>query len=276
MAKTSNSKTDKATIKKNKAKMEERQAPFELPPTRTLYKTTTTILVGPDNCPITYQVHTPILIKHSTFFAAALRSDSPFVESVSASNTVRLPDCIPKTFEYFVQWLYTKSLAHEGLDGKSPPEFFQLVKLWKLAGYLQAEECRNAVLDKVARVAEAKNSVPCPDDISALWDEDGAGAGDTGNGGLRDLVLDLFVWKKTKSLLLKSEGYWDEQFMRELVVKLKEKEPVLAHVPMIHAYKDPVLMCQTYHEHRTTERCHEWTKEKRESSEEKQLLEKKS
>ena len=56
----------------------------------------------------------------------------------------------------------------------------------------------------------------------------------------------------------------DGQFMRELVVKMKEKEPVIGGVPMIYTWKDPVLMCQTYHEHRTTDRCHVWIEKKKE------------
>lgn len=59
----------------------------------------------------------------------------------------------------------------------------------------------------------------------------------------------------------------DDQFMRELVVKMKEKEPVIEGVPMIYTWKDPVLMCQTYHEHRTTNRCHMWIEKKKKSPE---------
>ena len=42
-------------------------------------------------------------------------------------------------FEYFVQWMYTRTLTHENLDGPHPA-YFRLVRLWKVGDWLQVSE----------------------------------------------------------------------------------------------------------------------------------------
>lgn len=43
-------------------------------------------------------------------------------------------------------------------------------------------------------------------------------------GPLRELVLDLFTWKKTANLLKKKKYSYHKDFLQDLVVRLKEKE----------------------------------------------------
>ena len=59
-----------------------------------------------------------------------------------------------------------------------------------MADWLQVEGLKNAIVDEMARRADATNSVPTPDDTRNGF---GEGVGEE-MGVLRELVLDLFVW----------------------------------------------------------------------------------
>ncbi|MCJ1397425.1 hypothetical protein MMC11_000618 [Xylographa trunciseda] len=255
-------------------------------PTRQLYTTTTTVIVGPPRNQQTFSAHTHILKSSSRFFAAALSPASIFSEA--AANTVALPEACPRVFSFWLQWAYTGNLAHEEVDwdgdlpsspptpphhqiggmlitnniedetilaaSKRPPRhvaFFHLIRLYKLAGFLGCEELRNAIVDEIARVAVKRNAVPGPDDTFELWSEEYEA------GGLRELVLDLFVGMRTERLLMEAKDEWDERFMRELVVKEKGKEKgTVAGVPVVQPWRDECVRCWTYHEHMETRRCH--------------------
>jgi len=99
------------------------------------------------------------------------------------------------------------------------PAYFRLIKLWKVADWLQVSSLKNAIVDCMCRIADATNSVPTPDDTRAIW---GDQAGDTSQLGR--LVLDLFVGKKTGHLIDTHPDSWDERFLRLLVGKLKGRE----------------------------------------------------
>lgn len=282
---------------------------------RTLYTTTTTVLVGPEDSPETFHVHTPFLTSNSAFFAAALSVTSGFKEAIE--NCVSLVEVDSRIFAFFMQWLYTKSLAHEQIDwekpagsesgdstdgenssralspttGKTdnettsqaldlfslsltpttdpklkdkkqkrqPPAFFYLIRLYKLAGFLGCEKLRNNIIDEVARIARARNAVPCPADTYELMEEGMGGNSMVGKiNGLRGLVIDLFVGKKTANLIRTSEG-WSEEFLKEVVLKQKEREEnMLPGVPMVEPYKDKKMRCLSYHEHKDTKKCVRW------------------
>ncbi|KAI9834991.1 MAG: hypothetical protein M1819_002714 [Sarea resinae] len=86
---------------------------------RTLFKTfqtTTTVLVGPTAQP--FVIHTGLLTLRSEFFAAALSERHGFKEAIE--KVVKLPEERIENFEYFIQWLYTKSLSHEVVNGDIP------------------------------------------------------------------------------------------------------------------------------------------------------------
>ncbi|KAL9119329.1 MAG: hypothetical protein Q9187_004118 [Circinaria calcarea] len=218
-------------------------------PTRKLYTTTTTILVGPIASPTTFYVHTPILTTLSPFFRAALCPASAFLEATT--NTVSLPEASPPVFSYFVQYAYTRSLAHEELETPNPA-FFWLVRLWKLAGYLGCEELRNDILGEVGRCADQRNAVFSPNDTRELWEDEGEAA----LAGLKKLCVDLFIYKKTDSLMMGHEDSWDERFLRELVVRLRSlREGKIEGVPSVVPWRDAKVICQEYHEHKDTESC---------------------
>ena len=139
------------------------------------------------------------------------------------------------------------------------PAFYLLIRLYKLAGYLGCELLRNNIIDEVARVARTHNTVPCPDDTWELM-EAGMGGNSMGGkiNGLRGLVIDLFVGKRTANLIRTSEG-WSDEFLKEVVLKQKERaENMLPGVPMVEPYKDKKMRCLTYHEHKDTKKCVKW------------------
>ena len=64
-------------------------------------------------------------------------------------------------------------------------------------------------------------------------------------GGLRELVSDLFVWKKTDRLVAEHVDQWDERFLREVVVKLKREKGRGFGAP----WKERKRACRRYHVH---------------------------
>lgn len=232
------------------------------PPTdSTLFKTPITITVGPQSRPFT--LHRELLTHTSPYFAACLNPTHAFLESTT--NTIDLPTDRPDAFEYFVQWLYTRRLDHEAVDAaplsspppttttttttttnnnnnNPPPAFFPLLHLYALADKLCIEPLRNDVVDRIARIAVDRNTVPAPDDTRILYGEirDGAPVG--------RLVLDLFVGLRTERVLGRHADSWDERFLRDLVVRLKGE--VLAGERVGKGGRPWVVdLCGNYHEH---------------------------
>ena len=150
-----------------------------------------------------------------------------------------LPEACPRVFSFWLQWAYGRNLAHEEVDwdadlpssppttprrttggtsissyneddtkstvGKRPSRhvgFFHLIRLYKLAGFLGCEELRNAIINEIARVAVKRNAVPGPDDTFELWGVEYE------VGGLRELVLDMFVGMRTERVLMEAKDEW--------------------------------------------------------------------
>ena len=166
-------------------------------PTRNLFKTIVTILVGPERQ--AFQVHKEILCQASPFFAAAFDSDYNFSEA--SSRSVDFPDVRAMDFEFFVQWLYRHDLAHEELDVPKAA-YFRLIRLYILADILRIEALRNDVVDMMIKMSEKWNSVPTPDDTILLHEQVRE------KTPMRKLVVDLFIYKKTDQLVEKHEDHW--------------------------------------------------------------------
>ena len=64
-------------------------------------------------------------------------------------------------------------------------------------------------------------------------------------GGLRALIGDLFVWKKTDRLLEDHPDQWDERFLREVAVKLKREKERGVKAP----WRDWRVACKRYNVH---------------------------
>ena len=163
-----------------------------------------------------YYVHPSRLIEESRFFKACLNTRNNMQEA--RTRVVKMPEVKPEVFAYFIQWIYNGSLSHEGVDFDAEPDkdattieseprkeigFFHLVKLWKLAGFLQAERLRNEIVDEVARLACKHNAVFGPEDTQTLWNDD-----ENETRGLKLLIVDLFVGMNTKKLVKEVEDSW--------------------------------------------------------------------
>lgn len=251
---------------------------------RHLFRTPVTVSAGPEKHP--FPVHLEILLTASPFFAAAYNpsytfSDSPKSPTSNTSspdsspnyNNLSLPSVSHLDFEYFIQWLYTRTLDHEDLTGPHPA-YFKLIRLYGLADQLQVTALKNRIVDELSSVADKTNSCPTPDDTRVVWDDesgcaipssclfpsavkgrnDGGGqaaggcggwVGEGGGGGLRELISDLFVWKKTDKLIAEHADQWDERFLREVIVKLKREKARGDKAP----WRDRVRACKRYHVH---------------------------
>ena len=165
-----------------------------------------TIQVGAETLPAIFVVHTNFL-NTIPFFKAALSPQYSFKEAATA--TIEMPEVDPGVFEYFIQWLYThdaastpdRSLAHPALEAKNPA-FFHLIKLHKLAVFLQCEELRNDCLDVIGVVADKMNAVPGSEDVRDCWEMEEE------SEGLRGLILDLFYEKKVETLIMENDTEW--------------------------------------------------------------------
>ena len=252
---------------------------------RKLFVTPILITAGPDA--VKFNVHLEILLTSSPFFAAAYNpsytfKDSPSEQSIGQDshdfNKLSLPTISPDDFEYFIQWLYTRTLDHEELTGPHPA-YFRLLRLYGLADQLQIPALKNCIIDEMAVVADRTNSCPTPDDTRTAWDDesgcgtnhsyllqrhqsgvgstasmgagDQAGVGSGGEategegGGIRELISDLFAWKKTDKLLAEHADPWDETFLREVIVKLKTEKSRGDKAP----WRDRTKACRRYHVH---------------------------
>lgn len=206
-----------------------------------MFKKTVLIEVGAQEQPFT--VHRELLCRASDYFAAALDETHRFHESVH--GIVRLPDDRADAFEYLVQWLYTKSLEHEGVDADQPA-YFRLLHLYALADKLGVRALKNDIVDRMAAIADRTNVVPAPDDTQILYNDIRESA------PVRRLVLDFFTFKKTDLLIDTHEDSWDERFLRDLVVIYKRPNAQGQPSGQAPWRKD---LCGTYHEHNGDERC---------------------
>ncbi|EME39765.1 hypothetical protein DOTSEDRAFT_107663, partial [Dothistroma septosporum NZE10] len=180
-----------------------------------------------------YLVHKELLAGASPFFAAAL--NGTFAEGLE--QVVRLPEEKPETWEWFLQWLYTGTLTTQPtgsealgasqqrirshgagaqgvgvcydlhLDGdlrnqQGSPKYFLLLDLYALSDRMLTTPLSNHVLSTIARLSEQTNSVPTPSDTWILYDSIRESA------PLRQLVLDLFAYKKTDKLLETHKDEW--------------------------------------------------------------------
>ncbi|MCJ1273229.1 hypothetical protein MMC21_001019 [Puttea exsequens] len=209
--------------------------PTPATPTRHLFRTSVTLHVGPNAH--SFPLHLEALLACSPFFTASFNPTYGFREALTSS--LSLPTHNVQDFEYLVQWVYTRTLTHESLDGPHPA-YFRLVRLWKVADALHVPALKNSIIDELSSRADATNSVPTPDDTRAIFGPD-VGEHMT---KLRDLVLDLFMWKKTDALIETHPDSWDEGFLRLLFGRLKRKDGE-GEAP----WREEGRRCERYHKH---------------------------
>ena len=159
---------------------------------------------------------------------------------------VKLPEDRADVFDYFLCWLYTRRLDHEAVDAVEPvkPAYFWLLHLYCMVDKFGVESCKNAIVEKVAKLAEETNSVPTPTDTWIIFET----FGNQEHNKMRRLVVDLFAWKRTDNLLDSHEDEWHPRFMRDLVVRMKREDVKNTPKPWLRD------LCR-YHEHGKDGRC---------------------
>ncbi|KAL6707370.1 hypothetical protein ACN47E_004149 [Coniothyrium glycines] len=198
---------------------------------------TSTLLVGPKNTP--FHIHTSLLTSQSSYFRAALTG--PFLES--SSNTITLDDVDVSHFQLLVSWLYTSVLPAPFKDGR--PAYYTLLHVYALADRLGLEAARNAVVDVMSELADRTNSVLTPSDTRILYEQIRDSA------PLRDLVLDLFAFKKTDRLLEGHNDWWHAGFLRDLTVHLKRPCP-----QAMQRHRLRMWCPENWHGSRSCDNCH--------------------
>lgn len=168
---------------------------------------TSIILVGPKQTP--FHIHTSLLITQSSYFRVALTGH--FLESTT--NCITLEDVSVEQFQLLTSWLYSSILPTPFKDGK--PAYYTLINIYALADRFALEGLRNAVVDVISDCADRTNSVLTPSDTVTLYEDIRDSA------PLRQLILDLFAFKKTDRLLENHADWWHETFLRDLTVRLK-------------------------------------------------------
>ena len=210
-----------------------------------------TINVGPAS--VKKFVHKELLCSISPVFEAAFNPAYGFLEA--GASIFALPEERVDMFEHFVQWLYTKTLDHEDVLTQYPA-FFRLIRLYMFADKVQASALKNDIVDMMVRLALDTNACPTAQDTQLLYSET------VETAKLRVIVLDMFEYKKTGRLIETHAGNWwvnsgmrfidgyadgdrDEQFMRDLLVRLKcnEKNELLP------PWRCESQYCSRYHEH---------------------------
>ena len=171
---------------------------------------TSEILIGSGPKEVRFLLHTSLLTQQSPYFRAALTG--PFLESTTQS--LRFDSVDVSTFELLVTWLYTSTIPPPFKDGK--PAYYTLLHLYILADRFCFEALRNYIVDMMADLADQTNSVLTPSDTRILYNDINEGS------KLRELVLDLFAFKKTDKLLASHADHWHAKFLRDLCVRLKK------------------------------------------------------
>ncbi|MCJ1422540.1 hypothetical protein MMC29_000420 [Sticta canariensis] len=166
-------------------------------PTRHLFQTIVNIAVGRTTEVV--PVHRELLCSVSPVFEATFNRELGFRESHTSYCT--LPETRVEVFQYFVQWLYTRSLEHEDLVG-SKPAYSRLIRMYVLGDLLGATMLKNAVIDKMVEVVNQTLACPIPADTELLYQNTMETA------KLRILMLDVFENRNIEKLIKTHEGNW--------------------------------------------------------------------
>ncbi|KAK4972567.1 PAB1 binding protein, partial [Elasticomyces elasticus] len=156
-------------------------------------------------------------------YSGSLTTPAPATASCAASDGAPAPPpvgsalMLSPTTGLPINKLSTLSEHTDGelRNAAGSPKYFLLLDLYALADRLCVQALGNEIIDTMARLSEATNSVPTPSDTFILYEQIRESA------AVRALVLDLFAYKKTDKLLESHRDEWHPRFLRELVVKLK-------------------------------------------------------
>ncbi|KAI9810842.1 MAG: hypothetical protein M1827_006049 [Pycnora praestabilis] len=177
-------------------------------PLRHLFNTVVTVRVGAEDTP--FSLHKDLLCSRSPFFNSALRNI--FLETTT--QQVVLPEDDVETFQYFIQWVYSKELSHEDVDDTLHPQLLPLYQLYAMADQFQVKSLKNAIIDYIVDVHAKRHITP----EHTIWLYE-----NVPEKGLRKLLVDIFAWSSdTEILRAVPEESYHHTFLYDLAVKLKE------------------------------------------------------
>ncbi|MCJ1383525.1 hypothetical protein MMC17_006639 [Xylographa soralifera] len=121
-----------------------------------------TIIVGPEEK--SYAIHKGLLCMYSQYIKAALSNDC--IESKALA--FRLDEETPKTFDHFVNWLYSQRVVPKG-ESLEEMTWMSLVQLYVLADRRTCTALKNDVMDSlVTKVVKGNETINC-DSIVYIW-----------------------------------------------------------------------------------------------------------
>ena len=185
-----------------------------------------TIIVGGEK--LSFVVHKRLLSEASTFFKNALCGYT----QDGAQKSVAICSVEPTTFESFLQWLYSKSLAGEdmmqGQETSSPIFSWSLaLKLYTLSHYLQCPAFGSSVIDYIRGRLCDKLCLPMPTarEITEIYSQT------PGDCGLRRLIILMHTTMARGGALLNTEASaraWiadvPTDFIKDLAVRLLQED----------------------------------------------------
>ena len=172
-----------------------------------------TVLVG--NTQKTFSVHEDLICARSKFFRNALQG----TWTEAQDKIVKLPEDEEKTFELYLELLYTGDLPI--LCNKSP-QATRLAKVYVLAEKIVDIESKNTIVQAIlARAAESKYP-PCTTAVRLIYE------GTPDSCPARRLFLDLWLEKETPTWFDKDFEDLPKDFLvelaRGLLVSRRDKE----------------------------------------------------
>ncbi|KAK5675406.1 hypothetical protein LTS10_011848 [Elasticomyces elasticus] len=170
------------------------------------------VFVGGGN-PKAFFVHPSLLVKHSAFFAAALKKDW----QEGQDRAVKLPEAEPEVFSNYVQWLYSGAVPCKDATNSGEAD---LIKLWILADLLMAPKLQDLI---ATTIITARRTEKC----TLAWEVVNETYSKTAEGSpLRRLVIDLYVKAGTADWLSKDTRTVPQEFMTDLTKALLSQRMV--------------------------------------------------
>jgi hypothetical protein len=172
-----------------------------------------------------FYVHKSVLCKTSSFFQKATKSEW----TASTPRPIDLSDEDPKIFQFYVQWLYSGTVAIQtrfinnsdaegGLCGIV--DKCSLIESYLLGEKLMDTAFQNAVMQGLIQCVKREESYPINSVIKRVYERT------TTKSPLRRLLVDFWLWNGSSTWMC---SYMNRElgteFMNDLICALLEKRP---------------------------------------------------
>jgi hypothetical protein len=174
-----------------------------------------TVLVGSSEK--RFMIHKDALVRHSTFFRAAINGG--FREA--KENLIRLPEINPKEFAIFAHWAYSNELIvmepqDTGNDKFGRYQRLRLIRAYILADRLGIVRLQNQSMDNYIESMENFHRTPNRINIASVYEQLPE------RSPMRQLMLDYCVSYKKASWMKENAKYLPEEFTRDCLVAFAE------------------------------------------------------